>query len=171
MLHSSRSRRRGPPVPQVQVVVFRIADDTFAFPVESVERVLRHRTPTAVPDCPDWIRGMLAFENRTIPVVDMRRRLSLPSERPRFQTRIVVVTTSEGPIGAQVDAVLEVASLPVPEIQPPPPLMRGLAAEFLRGIIHRGGEPLVILEPERVLTSEVRIALDQALAAQETAGA
>lgn len=165
---NSRSRRRGPPVPQLQVVVFRIAEDLFAFPVAAVERVLRHRQPTAVPDCPEWIRGMLAFEDRTIPVVDMRRRLSLPAERPRFQTRILVVTTTDGPIGAQVDAVLEVASLAMPEIQSPPALMRGLAAEFLRGIIHRGGEPLVILDPDRVLTSDARLALEQALVAQET---
>jgi len=80
-----------------------------------------------------------------------------------------VLATKDGRIGAIVDAVTEVASLPAAAMSPPPPLFRGMAAQFIRGIAKIGEQLVVVLEVERVLTSEDRIALDRAVQGAETA--
>jgi len=153
----------------VKLVTFRVGEDLFAADVFSVERVLRYVTPAAVPDVPAWVEGVMEHRGNIIPVIDMRRRLELPSVAPSAETRMLVLATKDGRIGAIVDAVTEVVSLPAASMSPPPPLFRGMAAQFIRGIVKVGEQLVVVLEVERVLTSEDRIVLDRAMQGAETA--
>jgi purine-binding chemotaxis protein CheW len=153
----------------VKLVTFRVGEDLFAADVFSVERVLRYVTPATVPDVPAWVEGVMEHRGHIIPVIDMRRRLELPSVPPTVETRMLVLATKDGRIAAIVDAVTEVASLPAASMSPPPPLFRGMAAQFIRGIAKVGEQLVVVLEVERVLTSEDRIVLDRAMQGAETA--
>ena len=44
-----------------QIVTFRLGDDHFAADIFAVERVLRYQPPTAVPNVPGWIEGVIDF--------------------------------------------------------------------------------------------------------------
>jgi len=81
----------------------------------------------------------------------------------------MVLATKAGWIGAEVDAVLEVANVPAASMTAPPALFRGLAAEFVRGIAKVGARLVVVLEMERVLNSADRIAFERALEAEVAA--
>jgi len=153
----------------VKLVTFRVGEDLFAADVFSVERVLRYVAPTTVPDVPAWVEGVIEHRGKVIPVIDMRRRLELPSVSPGFDTRTLVLTTADGCIGAIVDGVTEVVSIPTASVSPPPPLFRGLAAQFVRGIAKVGEQLVVILEVDRVLSSSDRIALERAMQGAESA--
>lgn len=152
-----------------QIVTFRLGDELFAADIFSVERVLRHEAASVVPDLPEWIVGVLEHRGTVMPVVDMRRRLGVPAGAPGPETRTMVLGTETGWIGAEVDAVLEVANIPASSMTAPPPLFRGLSAEFVRGIAKVGGRLVVVLEMERVLTSADRIAFERALEAEAAA--
>ena len=91
----------------VKLVTFQLGADRFAADVFSVERVLRFTAPSSVPDVPDWIEGVIEHRGKIIPVVDMRRRLGLPAIERTLETRILVLTTADGWIGAVVDSVHE----------------------------------------------------------------
>jgi len=153
----------------VKLVTFRLGIDSFAAEIASVDRVLRYVAPKSVPDLPEWIDGVIEHRASVIPVVDMRARIGLPSVEPTPTTRILVLSTSEGFIGAIVDVVAEVASVPEASVSPPPPLFRGLAAHFLRGIAKVGEQLVVILDVDRVLTSDDRIAFQRAVESAEAA--
>jgi purine-binding chemotaxis protein CheW len=66
-----------------------------------------------------------------------------------------------------VDAVVEVAAVREPELAPPPPLFRGLSAEYLRGIARRDGRLVILLDIDRLLSSTERLVLEQAVAGVE----
>jgi len=153
-----------------RLVTFRLGDGTYAADIYSVERVLRYTPPAAVPDLPPWIEGVIEYQHRVIPVIDLRRRIELPVIDRGAETRILVLQTDAGWIGAIVDSVLEVAAIPASFISPPPPLFRGLAAEFLRGIVKHEETLTVILDVNRVLTSAERIVLEQAMAGTSPRG-
>jgi purine-binding chemotaxis protein CheW len=152
-----------------KLVIFRLGADLFGADIFSVERVLRHEAASVVPDLPEWIVGVLEHRGTVMPVVDMRRRLGLPTVAPSAETRTMVLATQGGWIGAEVDAVLEVANVPASAMTAPPPLFRGLAAEFVRGVAKVGGRLVVVLEMERVLTSADRILFERALEAEVAA--
>jgi len=148
----------------VRLVTFRLADGWFAADILCVERVIRYAPPGGVPDVPAWIEGVLDYRGRPIPVVDLRRRIELPAARRGPETRILVLDTSAGWVGAIVDRVLEIAVVPASSVTPPPELFRGFRAEFVRGIARVGEQLAVVLDVDRVLTSTERIAFDEALA-------
>ena len=146
----------------VKLVTFRLGEDVFAADIFSVERVLRYSAPAAIPDAPGWIEGVIEHRGEVIPLVDLRRRIGLAAAPVTFETRILVFNATDGWVGTIVDAVIEVATIPASGVTPPPPLFRGLAAQFVRGIAKVGEQLVVVLEVDRVLTSEDRILFERA---------
>jgi purine-binding chemotaxis protein CheW len=145
-----------------QLVTFRLGDDFFAADIYSVERVLRYQRPTAIPNVPDWVDGVIEYRGRIIPVIDLRLRFGLERTEPRPESRILVFSVGNEWIGAIVDAVLEVATPTSDELAPPPPLFRGLSAEFLRGVVRRKDRLIVFLEVTKLLTTDERVVLERA---------
>ena len=148
-----------------QIVTFRLGDDLFAADIFSVERVLRHRDPTPVPNVPSWIEGVIDYQGRVVPVINLRRRFELEEAAPAPETRILVLTVDDEWIAAIVDAVLDVSALDAAAVAPSPPLFRGLSAEFLRGVVRRGERLVIVLDVPRLLSTNERLAL-QASAAE-----
>ena len=151
--------------PAHQIVTFRLGEDYFAADIFAVERVLRHQPPTVVPNMPAWIDGVLEYQHRIIPVVNLRRRFGLPDAEPRPETRILVLASDGDWIGVVVDAVQEVAAVSAAQLSPPPSLFRGLSSEFLRGIVRRDDRLIVFLDVQRLLATDERLALQQVTAA------
>ena len=144
-----------------KLVTFRLADDLFAADIFAVERVLRYQAPRSLPDVPDWIEGVIEYQQRVIPVVNLRRRFELPARDAAPETRIVVLNARGEWIGIVVDSVVEVSSVDASQISRAPSFFRGLAGEYLKGILRRGeGQRLVIvLDVEQLLTATERIVL------------
>ena len=147
-----------------QLVTFRLGDDQFAVDVSVVERVLRHTTPSVVPNLPAWIDGVIEHGGRVVPVIDLRTRFQMPRLAPRPEHRILVLAVGEELLGVTVDSVHEVLAVTAEEVAPPPPLFRGLAAEYLKGLVRRDGSLLIFLDVARVLTSSELIELTAAAA-------
>jgi purine-binding chemotaxis protein CheW len=147
----------------MKLVTFQLGVDLFAADVFSVERVLRYSAPNAVPDVPDWIDGVLEHRGKVIPVVDMRRRIELSDNSITPLTRTLIFTTTDGWVGAVVDAVHEVAVVPTASVTPPPKMFKGLSAEFICGIAKVRDQLVVVLDVDRVLSSTDRIAFEQAV--------
>jgi len=144
-----------------KLVNFKLGDDLFAADIFAVERVLRYQAPRTLPDVPSWIEGVIEYQKRVIPVVNLRRRFELAERQAVPETRIVVLSARGDWIGIVVDSVVEVSTVDVGNVSPAPSFFRGLAGEYLKGIVRRGeGERLVIvLDVERLLASTERITL------------
>lgn len=145
-----------------KLVTFRLGDDYFAADVHAVERVLRYAAPTSVPDMPDYIQGVMDYQERVLPVVDLRRRFELPARDADGDTRTLILNVSGEWIGVVVDSVTEVSQFDPALVAPPPALFRGLAGEYLKGIVRRGERLVIFLDVEKLLSSAERIALQSA---------
>ena len=145
-----------------KLVTFRLGEDLFAADIFSVERVLRYTSPTSVPDMPDYIEGVIDYQGRVVPIVNLRRRFEMAEMEVRNETRILVLHSGGEWIGVVVDAVTAVTAFDPASVAPPPNLFRGLAGEYLKGIIRMGEKLVIFLDVERLLSSSERIALDRA---------
>jgi purine-binding chemotaxis protein CheW len=145
-----------------KLVTFRLGDDHFAADIYSVERVLRYSSPTSVPDMPAYIEGVMDYQGRVVPVVNLRRRFEMPAAEVKTETRTLVLNVAGEWIGIVVDAVTEVAAFDKKDVAPPPPLFRGLAGEYLKGILRRGDRLVIFLDVDKLLSSTDRIALQTA---------
>lgn len=148
---------------EVQLVVFRVGSQPFAVNIFQVERVLRYQEPTPLPNAPDFLEGVFPFGDRTIPLVDLRRRLG-EAAPIREDTRVVVLALDVGPVGIVVDAVLTVRKVAASVIAPPGGLVGKLAAKFIQGVVQSEGRTIVILAPAKLLTSAERVTLKDLMA-------
>ena len=144
-----------------QVVIFALGEDLFAADVRVVERVLRFETPVVVPNMPGWVAGVVEHAGRSLPLVDLRSRFELPAAPADVERRVLVAGGAEA-VGLVVDRVIEVAAV-AGTLDAPPALFRGLAREYLRGILRRDGRLVMVLDVAHLLTATERIALQQAL--------
>lgn len=149
---------------EIQIVCFRVGTQEFGLNVFQVERILRDATPSALPKAPDFLEGVVQFDGAVVPVVDLRKRLSLPAER-RDDTRLMVVDVDGQRVGIIVDQVLDVLRVDGASITAPPPIVRGLAAEYISGLLPQPSRTIVILNATRLLNSKERLALSKVGAA------
>ncbi|MHB0947537.1 MAG: chemotaxis protein CheW [Gemmatimonadaceae bacterium] len=148
-----------------KMVVFRLGDDRFAADVHDVERVLRWQAPRAIPDLPDWVDGVVEYQGRMVPVIGLRRRFELPDGAKDGTTRIIVMHGAEEWVGVVVDEVLEVSTYDPEGVQPPPAIFRGLAGEYLRGLVGSGESLTILLDVKRLLSTSERLTLARAVEA------
>jgi purine-binding chemotaxis protein CheW len=146
---------------EVQLVVFRVGSQAFALNIFEVERILRYQEPTPLPGAPPFLEGVFALGERTVPLIDLRKRFD-STARVREETRVVLL--AEEGVGVVVDAVLAVRKVPATAVVPPSPLLKGLAAECVQATVVVDDRTVVLLAPQRLLTSTERIALGDLLA-------
>lgn len=149
-------------VPQVQLVTFKVGGEEFGLDVFSVHEILRWQGVTPVPRAPAFVEGVLDVRGAVVPVIDLRRRFEVPRYGHDDETRIVLVEFGGERLGLVVDAVTEVLRAPETAISAPPAYIKGLAAEFVRGIVRLEGRLVILLDLDRILSSEERIALEGA---------
>jgi purine-binding chemotaxis protein CheW len=156
------SRPEGAALAIAQIVTFRVGEDLFAADVRAVERVLRYQTPRPVPSVPPWVEGVIDYQKRIVPLIQFRTRFELDTVDPSSETRIIVFNTAGGWTAGVVDAVLDVAAVGAGGVTPPPPLFRGLAAEYLHGVARRNGALVLVINADRLLSATERILLERA---------
>ncbi|HEX5830077.1 MAG TPA: chemotaxis protein CheW [Gemmatimonadaceae bacterium] len=144
------------------LVVFGVGADLFAVDVHLVERVLQYREPAAVPNLPDWAVGVLQYRGQVVPVLDLRRRFELAETPARADRKIVVFEGPDGWVAAVVDSVREVNAVDPALVAAPPPLFRGLAREYLVGVLQDGDRLVMVLDAARLLSSTERLELEWA---------
>ncbi len=148
----------------VQIVTFRLGGDFFAADIHGVERVLRRQDATTVPNVPEWIVGVIEYQKRVVPVIDMRTRFDMEPQDATSETRVLVFNAGDQWVAGVVDAVLDVSGVDAAAIQPPPALFRGLAGEYLKGIVRRDQKLVMLLDVTKLLTATERLTLADAAA-------
>jgi len=104
------------------VVTFTLDGATYGIGVGRVREILDLCAVAPLPNAPAHVMGVIDLRGGTVPVVDLRRLLALPSAADTPQTRILVVWTEidgDGPVlGLRTDRVIEVARLDHPTLEP-----------------------------------------------------
>lgn len=89
----------------------------FGIEAESVIEIITNYPVTKVPMVPEYVRGIINLRGQTIPIIDMRLRLSL---MPIDTDCIIVLNVSDMQIGILVDTVKQIIDIPVETILPMP---------------------------------------------------
>lgn len=106
-----------------QFVVFRLMNEEFGVPIDSVQEIVRVPDQlTRVPKTPDFLEGVVNLRGVVLPVIDQRRRFDLPPMERNDRQRIMVYTIHGVRTGFIVDQVLEVMRIPASLIGPSPTL-------------------------------------------------
>lgn len=93
------------------LLVFEVACQRYALPVNQVQEVLPLATLTPLPGAQAALAGILRLRGALLPVVDLRQRLGFPRIAPELGHRIVVARVAATPVGLLVDAVHDLLTI------------------------------------------------------------
>ena len=144
---------------ETQLVVFVLAKEEFACNIEDVREVLKMIRVTPLPRSLDFVEGVINLRGEVIPVIDLRKRFGLPAVDRTEESRIIIVEVEERMVGLTVDSVSEVIRLSNKQIQEAPNQVAGEQTNLIMGVGKIDDRMLIILNLERILTSEEQIAL------------
>jgi purine-binding chemotaxis protein CheW len=139
-------------------LTFRLGDELFAINVFKAREVLDLSHITRVPTAPGYLRGLVNVRGKAIPVVDLRSKFGLPQASDTLNTRIIVMELHvDGDcmvVGGLADAVHEVLELEPHEINEPPSLGLRWRTDLILGMGRRNDRFTIILDIEKVFSSE-----------------
>ncbi len=149
------------------LVTFRLAEQTYALPLAPIVQIVEMVAITVLPRADSTIKGVVNYHGRTVPVLDLRQTLGLPARDLDPDTHMIILTAAERMLALAVDRVLQVADLPHQQVAHAQDVM---PAEFdgiplLQGIAHTAEGTVIVLDPERLLTSSTVGALSRMMAA------
>lgn len=144
---------------------FQLEDEKFAIAVGKVIEILEVPKITKVPRAPDYMKGVINLRGSVLPVIDTHLKFGLPPTKLTVDTCIAVLDIEiEGEkimLGALVDAVEEVLEIGPEQISPSPSIGNKYKSEFINGMAKVDEEFIMILNIDKVFSSEEITVLKQ----------
>lgn len=141
-----------------QLVVFRLYHEEFGVEITDVREIVKPRHITRLPHVADYIEGVTNLRGEVIPVICLRKRFGIAPQEDTQDTRIIILEVDDNMVGFIVDAVTETLRLAEDAIEPPASIA-GLRADYLAGVGKLDDRLLILLEVDKILTSEEQIQL------------
>ena len=127
--------------PQREFLTFRLGTESFGIDILKVQEIRGWDEPTAIPNSPAFIKGVINLRGVIVPVLDLRMKFNLPqADYDRF-TVVIILNVASRVIGVVVDAVSDVLSLDKDEIRKAP--------EFASAARRGSSETVVIARRQR----------------------
>lgn len=147
-------------------LTFQLEDEIFAVDVKNVREVLEFTSVTKIPGVPDFVRGIINLRGKVVPVVDLRLKFGM-TETVKTQTTCVIVLDvgigdNQIQIGALADSVKEVFEFEPGQIEPPPRIGNLSNSNYIQGIGKREDQFIIILNINRVFSSDEIVLLGAA---------
>lgn len=139
-------------------LTFTLGRESYGVAVLKVREIIRLADITAVPQMPEYVKGVINLRGKIIPVVDLRLKFNLANAQTSDSTCIVVVQIQSGSgiktqMGLIVDAVEEVANINASDIEDTPDFGSVLDTEYILGMAKMKGGVKTLLDIDRVLTA------------------
>jgi purine-binding chemotaxis protein CheW len=138
----------------IQLVTFSIGEEEFGVDILRVQEIIRMMDITKVPKAPDFVEGVINLRGNVIPIIDLRKRFGMEARERDKHTRTIVIEINNMIVGFIVDAVSEVLRIPSDTVEPPPPVVAGLESEYISGVGKLEDRLLILLDLDRLLSSE-----------------
>lgn len=143
-----------------KVVVFKLGSEEFAADIMQIERILNHVRGSIVPHAPLYVEGVIKYEDRVIPVINLKKRLGLEDNVVSEESKIIVTKINDNIIGLSVDYVEQVLSISDENVETPPDLIKGNDNNYIQGIAKIDERIIILLNLEKLFTSQEIIELN-----------
>lgn len=140
-------------------LTFDLAGEEYGIEILKVHEIIGILPITRVPRTPPFILGVINLRGRVIPTIDLRLKFGLASNEITRETCIVVVQAAGTQIGVVVDRVSDVLDIAEDEIEDVPAFGADVDTSCLIGVAKTGGRVRLLLDIERVLSTQDVLAL------------
>ncbi len=141
-------------------LTFMLDNEEYGIEILKVREIIGIMDITNVPQTPEFVEGVINLRGKVIPVIDLRTKFGLSRAEYNDQTCIIVVDVGMM-MGIIVDTVQEVHDIPSASIEPPPKLGGSVDTSFILGMGKVRDDVKILLDIDKVLTTEDLVSLQQ----------
>jgi purine-binding chemotaxis protein CheW len=137
-----------------EVLSFRLGGEEYALSILKVQEIRGYDAVTRIASAPDYLKGVVNLRGIIVPIVDMRIKFNVGEPTYDAFTVVIVLNINGHTIGVVVDSVSDVVTLSPDQIKPAPELGSSVAAEYLQGLGTVNDRMLILLDIDKLLSSE-----------------
>lgn len=145
------------PAPAHECLTFSLGSVEYGIDILKVQEIRGYEAPTALPNAPEHVKGVLNLRGVIVPVFDLRVKFNCAAASFDALTVTVILNLLDRVIGVVVDAVRDVVELSPSQVKPAPPLQGDGQTDCITGLaslLHEGGQRmLVLLDIEQLFAS------------------
>ena len=154
-----------------QYLTFMIGAEEYAVSLLKVKEIIEYDTITEVPKTPEWVRGVINLRGSVVPVIDLAVKFrQSPSVAGKLTCIVITEVECEGEatvMGVMADSVRQVIDLKPQEIEEPPSFGTRVKVDYLLGMARVGKKFCLILDTEKVLSTDELLELPDSVAEPE----
>lgn len=139
---------------KLEVLVFQLGGENYGLDILQIAEIIRFVEPTEIPNTAAYLDGIISLRGRMVPVINGRKRLGHELRLPDRKSRIIVLQDDTELQGILVDSTSQVVKLPKGNIEPTPPVVVGVDAEFIDGVCEYRNQIIILLRLENFLQIE-----------------
>jgi len=151
-----------------QYLTFMIGGEEYAVSLLRVKEIIEYDTVTEIPKTPEWVRGVINLRGNVVPVIDLAVKFRLaPSVAGKLTCIVITEIECEGEatvMGVMADSVRQVIDLKPQDIEPPPAFGTRVKVDYLVGMARSGKKFCLLLDTEKVLSTDELLELPDAVA-------
>jgi purine-binding chemotaxis protein CheW len=132
----------------VEVLIFGLSDETFAFELAHVRQVGALTELTPLPSVPAFILGITCLHGQIIAVVDLKKIFDLHERGLHDSRQVIVLQSPDMEFGILAEHIVGVQRLPLATLQTSLPTLTDVRAAYLKGIAPDG---TVVLSASKLL--------------------
>ena len=137
-----------------EVLSFRLGGEEYALSILKVQEIRGYDNVTRIASAPAYLKGVVNLRGIIVPIVDMRIKFNVGDPTYDAFTVVIVLNINGHTIGVVVDSVSDVVTLTPDQIKPAPDLGAGVSGEYLQGLGTVGERMLILLDIDKLLSSE-----------------
>jgi len=136
----------------ILALAVRLGKSLLAIPIAAVEEVLPALPIEPVPQCPDFLRGVVFVRGHLIPVLDAAERLGMKDHQRPPEPYIVCLRIGDRLVGVEFDEALDLIELH--DVDSLSAADLGSRRGFFAGVFEQDGEVIRLLAPDGLLEQQ-----------------
>ena len=136
---------------EIKVLIFKLGKEFYATNIMEVERILGYENPTILPDSPEFLEGIINYENTVLPIINLANKFNL-DESKDIDKKIIVIKRENLKFGILVDSVTEVITILEENIKSPSSLKTLISKKYINGFIKEKENIIIMINLEDILT-------------------
>jgi purine-binding chemotaxis protein CheW len=148
-----------------ELLTFTLGGEEYAIDILKVQEIRGYDSVTSIASTPAFIKGVINLRGTIVPIVDLRIKFGLGQVEYTPFTVVIILNVAGRVVGAVVDSVSDVISLPPKQVHPAPGFSSQVGADFILGLGSLEQRMLILVDIEKLMLSREMALVDDAVAA------
>ena len=137
-----------------KMLIFGLDGERYATDIKEVERILGYQEPTVLPDSPNFVKGVINYEQSILPIISLSKKFNLGDDKEIESRKIIVVKRNENKFGIIVENVYEVRDVNSDLMEVAPPITATIEKRYIAALIKLENNIVILLDLEKILSVE-----------------